>query len=240
MIKIDLPEVIVKKEAEAHPYPFQIAYQSQELIQGAMFYSFIADVSCGKYIKQKDALNELEISFLSNNGEKGTWELGWKLLGKYKEVYKIIVFQNVLISINSYWDWYIRNLGKFVIMARAYVQSPSLNKKDNKNLDRLGYLQICQQIEMLEKVCNISFRISKDELLLLNEMSLVRNLALHNRWEVDDIYLKSTAYPKNWQSGELRLFDSSELGLWHKTLITAINRTSLMIAIKYCKAPDYP
>ncbi len=240
MIIINLPEVKTERNAKAHPYPFQIASQTQEIIQGAIFYSYIADMASGAYLRQKDAINELEKEYISHNGDKEAWELGWKLLEKYVDLSKITIFQNVLVTINSQWDWYVRNLGKFVINARKYVCSPILNSKDNHDLNRIGDLLICQQIMILEKSCDVGFNFMTDELEALKEMSLVRNLALHNRWEVDEKYLKNTSDKRRWNIRELRLFDSSELGLWHQKLIKAINTTSKTIAIKYLQAPEYP
>jgi len=86
-------------------------------------------------------------------------KLGWKLLEKYKDVFKITVFQNVLVTINSHWDWYIRNLGNFVRFARTCFQSPLLNKTGKSDLNRIGFFSICQQLAILEKSCGISFGI---------------------------------------------------------------------------------
>jgi hypothetical protein len=240
MIKIDLPDILVGQSAKAHPFPFQIAFQTQEFIQGAIFYISIADISSGAYMRQKDGLKELEADYFSQGEEKGTWDLGWKLLEKYKDVFKITVFQNVLVTINSHWDWYIRNLANFVIFARNYVQGPLLNKTEKSYLNRIGFLSICDQLAILEKSCGISFGIPSDELATLKEMSLVRNLALHNRWEVDQKYLDNTSNRQPWKIGELRLFDSSELRIWHQSLLQAVKKSWISIATKYINAPAYP
>jgi hypothetical protein len=92
----------------------------------------------------------------------------------------------------------------------------------------------------LEKSCGVGFGISGGEQGHLKEMSLVRNLALHNRWEVDEKYLDSTSNNKQWNIGQLRLFDSSELGLWHKSLLGAVKKSWQPIAIKYVNAPFFP
>lgn len=231
---------ITTKRANSHPYPFLIAIQTQEYIQGAIFYSTIADMSSGAYFRQESALIMLERDFLSHAGEKGSWELGWMLLEKYIKIFEITVFQNVLVSINSYWDWYIRNLGNFVMFARKYYPGPTLNKEDENNLKRIGHLSICQQLVTLEKACNIRFDFMNEELEALKEMSLVRNLALHNRWEVDKIYLDYTSDKRFRNIGEIRIFDSSELEYWHKNMIKAIRKTSETIAVKYAAAPNFP
>jgi hypothetical protein len=240
MIKNSLPNISVEENVKTRPYPFQIAYQAKEFIQGAIFYASIADMSSGEFFLQKGALETIEKRFYSGGGEKELWELGWKLLGKYQKIFEITVFQNVLIAINSHWDWYIRNLSNFVSFARQYVASPTSNRQEEKELNRIGSLSICHQLAVLEKSCGVSFGIMEKELEVLNEMSLVRNLALHNRWEVDQKYLDKASSKKHWNIGELRFFDSSELGVWHRGLIEALEKTSMAIANKYLSAPTFP
>ncbi len=240
MIKIALPNITVDKNAKAHPYPFQIALQTKELIQGAIFYFHIADNSSGRYFQQQDATLILEKDFISHGGKKDAWEQGWELLKKYEEIFKITIYQNVLISINSYWDWYIRNLGSFVAYARTCIQSPVLIKREESNLNRISFLSINHQLALLEKACGVSFNISKSQTDALVEMSLVRNLALHNRWEVDKKYLENTPIRRQWIDGELRLFDIAELEHWHQCLLGALSRTHIPIAIRYLGAPPYP
>jgi hypothetical protein len=240
MIKISLPNISIGKNANAHPYPCQIAYQAQEFIQGAIFCASISDISSGNYLKKTNSIEELKKQFIGGGAELSTWEGGWLILDRYKDIFKITVFQNVLVAINSHWDWYIRNLGNFVIFARDHVQSPFLSKKEESELNRVGFLSICHQIATLEKSCGVGFGISDGERGHLKEMSLVRNLALHNRWEVDQKYLDNTYYKKQWNIGQLRLFDSSELGLWHQSLLGAVKKSWQPIAIKYVNAPSFP
>lgn len=240
MIKICLPNISVEKNVKAHPYPFQIAYQAQEFIQGAIFYASIADISSGTYFRQRNSMEELKEQFIAGGGELSTWDQGWQILDRYKDIFKISVFQSVLVAINSHWDWYVRNLGNFVSFARQYVPDRALSRKEEKDLDRIGFLSICHQLTTLEKSCVEIFGIPNNVLEDLKEMSLVRNLALHNRWEVDQKYLDNTSNNQYWNIGELRLFDISELRLWHQGLLEAVKKTWISIATKYLNAPRYP
>jgi hypothetical protein len=71
-------------------------------------------------------------------------------------------------------------------------------------------------------------------------MSLVRNLGLHNRWEIDAVYLKNTCNPLNWQVGEVRLVRASELLTWRNALDQLLMGTWSPIAQLYVGAPEYP
>ena len=239
MIKIGLPEISIGENPMANPYPHQIEYQTKEFIEGAIFYATIADMSSGEYFRQNGAIETIEKRFYSGGGEKESWGLGWKLLDKCQEVFKITVFQNVLIAINSHWDWYIRNLGSFVIFARKFCQSPALCKREETDLNRIGFLSICNQLAILEKACDVGFGMLDVEMEALKEMSLVRNLAIHNRWEIDQKYLDNTPIKLRRNIGELRLFDSIELRQWHQSLLEAVKKTSASIATKFLNVPAY-
>ena len=242
MIKIDLPNISMAKNAGAHPYPFQIAYQAEQFIQGAIFYASIADISSGNYFRQTNSIEELREQFIAGGGELSTWDEGWQILDRYKDIFKITVFQNVLVAINSHWDWYIRNLGNFVSFARQYVPGPALSRKEENDLNRIGFLSILNQITILEKGSGIKFGISSNVLEDIKEMTLVRNLALHNRWEIDQIYMDESkiARTHDWKVGELRIFAKDELFSWRNSLIRTIKETRENIAIKFGKAPIFP
>jgi hypothetical protein len=70
-------------------------------------------------------------------------------------------------------------------------------------------------------------------------MSYVRNLGLHNRWEVDAFYLRKTL-TAGWNVGEIRVVTIDELKTWVSSLTSLLTETSIPIAKKYFSAPDYP
>ena len=87
--------------------------------------------------------------------------------------------------------------------------------------------------------CGIKFNLSHATLSDINEMSLVRNLGMPIRWEVDDYYLNKTS-SITWEAKDVRLIEIAELQSWSGSLSKLINETSLAIAIKYATAPDFP
>jgi len=70
-------------------------------------------------------------------------------------------------------------------------------------------------------------------------MSLVRNLGMHNRWEVDDYYLQKSS-ASGWELKDVRIIEIAELRSWSASLSKLINETSFEISIKYVGAPDFP
>jgi len=167
------------------------------------------------------------------------WDSGWEYLEKYKELFKRAVFQNVLIISRSYWDWYVNKLAEFIVFAHRGTSIP-LMQNELAKLRKITYQEILEQISIMEKVCKLDFQVSEEAKQNVKEMSLVRNLGLHNRWEVDQKYLNRTSKQNQWQIGDVRMFDSKELILWHRNLIDLINKTCKPVAVRYVSAPKYP
>ena len=150
------------------------------------------------------------------------------------------MYQTALIAMSSQWDWYARNLGRFVEFARRYSTSPSLNAKQEKNLKRLGWLSINKQLEALSLGSGATFGIEEVHLENLREMSLVRNLGLHNRWEVDEDYIRLSKKTGSLGNGNLRLVEVSELYAWHGSWVAAISETARSVGVRYPDVPRYP
>lgn len=187
-LRISLPKVTKGPSCKAHPFPFQIGFQTLEFIQASIFFTSVRDYISAEYLERNKSLEGIKYTMMGNGLSKGDWEKSFNCLTHYKEVFKSWVFQNVLIQIKSHWDWYIRRLGEFIVFANQYVLCPPLSSKDKKTLQSIGFLPLKKQLKTLEKVSGVKFNISKDVLDALLEMAFVRNLGLHNRWEVDSFY----------------------------------------------------
>jgi hypothetical protein len=237
--KIPLPLVTKTTDAKAHPYPIQVSLQTQEFIQAVLFYAMFADSAAGAYVRLPNALNNIEKKLIEEGLGKREWERGWDYLQKYQAIFNNTIFQNVVILMRSHWDWFIRQIGEFINFARVHVALPPLNKKQQGDLNRIAWSEITRQLVILEESCGITLNLSTQMLFDIHEMSLVRNLGLHNRWEVDDFYLRKTS-SSIWELRDVRIIEISELQSWAGSLSKLINETSLQIAIKYVGAPNYP
>lgn len=142
MVQIPLPEFKRKSGSIAHPYPFQIAFQTKEILQGIMFYLTIADFAAGEYFKQPGAMDKSKEKLLKHGLDSDIWGNGWNYLNKYDSLFKKMVFQNALISMQSQWDWYIRKLSKFISFGRQYVSCSPLVRKDQNPLVRIDNQKI--------------------------------------------------------------------------------------------------
>ena len=182
---------------------------------------------------------KLESTLLEHSFSKEAIAECWDYLEKYKVVLQGTLHQSVLIALNSHWDWYARKLGEFVAFARNHIASPTLTRKRKKAFDNIGYKSITDQLKIFQAASGVAFNLEKDELENLKELSLVRNLGLHNRWEVDREYLKRSA-STNLSEEELRIVEEDELKSWHASLIIVLSETAKVVAIKYAAAPDYP
>lgn len=237
-IKIELLEVKEKPDAMAHKFPFQIAFQTMELMQGAIFHCIVSDTASSQRVRQPNALDEIEGELFAGGMKKSDWNDGWKYLRKYEELFLRNVLQSVLITLRSQWDWYISHLGSFMVAnyVNAFGHEISSNKK--KDLSKIGFKEVTQQIDILGKVLGDDIEVDDSIRNHLNEMSMVRNLGLHNRWEVDQYYLNKSK-STGWSLREIRTFENTELELWHSALLALIRKTWKPVAIKYNGTPSY-
>ena len=237
-MRMPLPTMARKPQGAAHPYPVEIATQTQEFLQGTLFYAITVDLAAGGYVRQPGALDALKSVMASRGLTDEEWQSAWAIINKYSPIFQRWVFQNYLIFMRSHWDWYVRKLADFVIFARGHVECPELCDEDKRELGRLGFKEISQQIDIFEKACGVTFGLSAEAVSALYEMGLLRNLGLHNRWEVDAFY-KSRTHSGDWKVGELRVIDQKEMFAWHGFLIQAIQRTSKVLARRFAKAPPF-
>lgn len=234
-----MPPSDPQKAPVVHAYPLRLALAALRFVQGSMYYSAITDVAVNQYIRSTShALDNIKMAFSQKGISEEDWEIGWACLDDYLKVFPNPVFQNTLFSMRVHWDWYIGKLGKFVEFARQYVRGPYMDGKLKKNLTYIGYKDIVVQLEILEQSTGIKIHLEDAVIESIKEMSLVRNLGMHNCWEIDEIYLRSTRKP-GWKAGQLRHITLPELMDWKTSLDAVIQETSYLTAETYSAAPDY-
>jgi len=238
-MKIPLPTITSLPNSSAHDYPFQIGYRAQKFIAGAIFYYAFVDMAVGQYVRQDaQAVERIQAAFREKGLSTQSWEKNWSCFEYYLNAFPSPVFQNALFSMIMHWDWYISRLGSFVEFARAYVQGPPLDTKDEKVLQNIGFKGIAQQIDILSKATGLNFNFEPEVIASATEMDLVRNLGTHNQWEVDHRYLHRSLV-KKWALGDVREITSQELGEWRDSLGSIILETATAIAKLYNDAPTY-
>jgi len=236
-VRIDLP--VLPKMVRAHLYPYQIALQTLEFVQGAMFHMIFMDIAAGQRVRQPGATAEIEKEMIAGGTTQDVLDLHWKTWAKYKVIFEGFVFQNAIVSMQSHWDWYLRKLGAFILFARQAVAAPPLPSKTSKELKRIGFANFADQITILRESTGLPLVVPTESVERVKEMSLVRNIGLHNRWEVDEGYLGQTNSTDLWAVGDIRTVKSAELLRWHQDLMNVINATWPPIAERYVDAPDF-
>ena len=213
--------------------------QTLEFLQASLFYASFTDVATGEFVRLPDGMKKLEGRFTEKLYSKATYDEAWGYLSKYFPVFERVPFQSVLIALISHWDWYLRKLVDFILFSRAHTGAPELSNAETRRLERCGRLPIMEQIDVVEFSSGVSLALAEEERTELKEMALVRNLGLHNRWEVDAPYLANTSR-RNLESGDLRLVEVEELYQWHKLLIKLVNESASKVGVAFVAAPDFP
>lgn len=240
-IKIPLLEAkrLAGAEIKGHPYPFQIALQSSEFIQGALFHTIFSNMASAEFAKTDGGMKVMEGRFTSGAYTKESYDMSWGIFAKYLDYFRVSMRQSVLISMNSHWDWYVRKLSSFIEFSRNYVESPELNSANKKDFARIGNCSISHQLKILQNVTGANFDISDSDTQNFQELSLIRNLGIHNRWEVDEKYLEKSR-ATNIEVDEVRELPLDELFSFHSSFHNVLHETCRKVSIKYAKSPDYP
>jgi hypothetical protein len=222
---------------QKHEYPLKIALRAQRLIQGSMFYNIFMDTATGQYIRTiPNAERTIKNILISDAGwSEKTYETSWSCFEEYVNEFQSPIYQNVVYSLISHWDWYISNLGKFIDFAE---KSLSPKKQTDKDLLKLNSKPFTKQIEIIKNETGISLLIDDDTLDLVEEIDLVRNLGMHNEWEVDETYLKKTKTLR-FGLGEKRIFDIPEMTKWHSAFLQLINVLASETAVHYAEVKKY-
>lgn len=213
-----------------------------ELLQAALFHVAFLDLAAGQKVREPGGMNSVEAELRQHGLPQDVMDRGWACLKRYQEVFNGFVFQNTLITFRSQWDWYIRKLAAFVIFARKSTTADPLPPDIEKSLMKMGYreMPISTQLSTLRQATALPLEVCPVSMDSIAEMSLVRNLGLHNRWEVDHLYISKTTSKQKWEAGELRVVEAADLLPWQQALIELLQMTSLAIAQLYVNAPDVP
>jgi hypothetical protein len=237
---IPLPNMTRLPGAKVHPYPFKIGLQATKLIQGSVFYSAFVDVAVGEFARAHpdDAYQRVENVFFKKGMSKESIDLSWKCLQDFKSLFPDPVFQYSLFSMVIHWDWFISKMGCFVNFARLHDNNPPISKKQTNNLQKLGMEKTDDQLLLLEAATGLKFKFENAKYDDFKEMLLVRNLGMHNEWEIDQFYMDRTK-TTGWKLGQLRTFASPDLYKWQEALLNISQELVLEIAKRYVAVPDY-
>jgi len=236
-MRIELPSSDGTPESPGLPYPQRIALSALMYLQAVIFLYSVHDAAAGEI--PKDPSLYARVESLMDSHEQGTWASGWGFVSGFDDVLSSLVMQDALIACLSQWDWYIRRLGAWVAFAESSRPASMASADDMRQLGRVDQHPIGSQLELLERVSGAAFDFDGAHLGALREMTAVRNIGIHNRWECDEKYLSSTAQT-GLNVGDLRMFDGAELQGWHSVLQETISRVSLLLANRYESAPAFP
>jgi hypothetical protein len=222
--------------AHQHLFPIKIALRAQQLIQGSLFYDVFVDTATGLYVRViPDAEGTIKAKMVKDGINEETYETSWSCFRAYLNEFQNPIYHRTIFSIISHWDWFISNLGRFINFGEK-ILSP--RKQPDKNLLKLSFKPFSKQIEIIKKESRTPLIIDQEIIDLVEEMNLVRNIGMHNEWDVDETYLKYTK-TKQFKFGQKRIFDISEMTRWHGAFLKLIDTLSSEIAIRYSHVPNF-
>lgn len=238
-MRIDLPPQWDTCQTKAHSYPYRIAIQTMEFVQASLMHTAFMDTAAGSVVRSPGGFASTRLELTWKGLERGVFDEAWSFIEKYQAVFSQFPVQYALISMKSHWDWYVSRLGAFVEHGRATTCGPNLGAKQQRALSRIGFKPIVDQVRILEESCGVCLGCSSSTVDAAREMTLTRNLGIHNRWEVDARYAaESTSGP--WKVGEIRIICQDEIWAWHGALLQLISGSWSPVAQAFRAAPDFP
>jgi hypothetical protein len=228
MAKIPLPDISNQHGLNnLHPYPIQIGKQTIEFIRATWFEIFLTNAVAELYAESNpEGWKSKAFSRMREQGiETSAISPGWDSLKNYMEYFRHANVHSAVIALCSHWDWFIRKLSNFIFEYKDYLKIPT----SVKNYKNIGMKPILEQIEIIEKSLDISLSIKEADKAILKVVSGIRNIGVHNRWEVDAKYLKSNA--DNWKIGEIRIIESGELKNWGEVFVRCIDAIAYNVAV---------
>ena len=206
---------------------------------GITFYYMFADEAVGQFLRSDpDAYIKVKAGIERHGLSRHAWETGWMSFESYLKAFPNPVLQNALFGMLMHWDWYISKLGKFVQFGRVHVLCPPLGRKEIRQLGAIGRIPLREQFGLLQAATGVSPNLPIATIESLVEMNLVRNLGMHNQWEVDEHY-KQRARSGDWLVGSIRAVSWDEIREWQANLSDAVRATAILIAQKFVEAPEY-
>lgn len=137
--------------------------------------------------------------------------------------------QAIIVLWSSAWDWFIRRL--IVFNAKA-----GLARGKEAEYQKIIYAPFRKQIAWLDKLCN-SCMPDQQSLDAVDEMICVRNLGVHNAWEVDRKYLEQHR-GCSFELGQIRAVKSDELLNWQRGILAVLDHYASAMAKRFSDAPE--
>jgi len=78
-LRIPLPKVRKKPNCKAHPFPFQIGFQTLEFIQTSIFFTSLIDYISAEHLEQDKSLEEIKYRMMKDGLSKDDWEKSFKV-----------------------------------------------------------------------------------------------------------------------------------------------------------------
>jgi hypothetical protein len=239
-VRFPPPQSVAIAEVKIHPYPYEIGIQTHEFIHAILFHQVFQDCAAGHAVRLPGGLDSIQEKMKADGYTDGLLNQGWRFFDKYSKLLENAVYQNAVVQFVAQWDWYIQRIGEFIDFALRERGFPVSLAKDQKNhLKKLHTKQIeIQMATICAAMPERSVEV-KDQISELTELFLIRNLGLHNRWEVDQKYLQRSANAENWEIGDVRLIQIGELRRMHKALLATMQVVTREVALEFLGVSPY-
>src|SRR5262245_35804356 len=238
-IRIELPEVELKEGVRAHIFPLQIGEQVKEMIRATETHLSLT----GRAVEtmwQNEEWTKIVFQEESKVYSQESFRLGFQTMIKYAPLFESYIRQHAVIFLVSEWDWYVTKLMQFLRRSWKMEEWGGKTKRPQGFKKDKTVSEIEADVRRIQNLCGVSeWPFDPRVVEQWNELSLVRNLGIHHRWEVNRHYLKASMWREYWYPGDLRIPIEDEVVTWIDCVKDAVNNTSVWAAKRFADAPAY-
>jgi len=217
--------------SKAHPYPLNLDMTIRKKIQGVFTYFIITDQATYLHFSRgPNSYNEFDARIRSQGFTNGIDNESWQDFKLYIEAKPEPLAQQIIFNIEFSWDRYLNGIREFIQKGNKSLNI-NFSNDDNKIIKRMHLSPFPDVVSCIDR--NIGFTdISHKEIDSVTELSLLRNLGVHNDWIIDETYLQKTK-ETNVILGELRVFTASDIAPLYQDLLISMRKITSVISKFY-------
>lgn len=232
-----LPPHDPNRDRTGYPYPFQIGLRAQRLVHGILVYYLSMNTAAHLYMESnKNSLFILKEQFINAGLAESVWEVGLQYMDEFTQIYQNPLLLNVILSMAFNWDWYISNLGQYILFSNQNANTNPLTNKQQKDLAHLHRIPLAKVLPLLTAVLGLDLKVKNSTIRSVDCLLSARHIGVHKNWVVDQNYIDSVQ-STDLKPGQILPITTGQLIEWWQSLNELIGKTCIATAIVFDETP---
>jgi hypothetical protein len=216
---------------QMHPFPKNLEITIRKRIQGIFTYLVITDhASYLHFANNPDGYQQLIDRLKSVGFSNGIDDESWNDFKLILNEKPHPLNQQVVFNIEFAWDRFLNEIGRFIVVANKEI-GITYSSKDERTIKRFHLAPFKEIVDCLNRNMGPTL-IHDQEIDSVNELSLLRNLGVHNDWIIDEEYCTKTKN-QNLIIGEIRDVTIEEVIPLYSDLLSSMSKIASLVSFQY-------